>query len=282
MKDHPCFSIVTPSLNMLPYLKNCVKSVEDQEHVECEHIVVDGISTDGTVQWLQQNSKTKNIIEKDRSMYDAINKGLKIAQGRILAYLNCDEQYLNGTLEWVKNYFDRHEDVEVLFGDILLIRPSGSLVAYRKAYKPRWRYILSSHLYLPTCAMFFKRRIVEDRVLMNPDYACLGDVDFVVRVLRAGYCVKHVKRYMSAFTMTGTNLSLDKRAETEKTFLLSQFPGLPSAMTGVLNLARWGEKFFCGSYFQSSPLIYAVYTDKDKEKREEFCVKKASFRWRYE
>jgi len=276
------FSIITPSLNQLQYLKRCSASIMDQNNVDLEHIVIDGVSKDGTVEWLEEMRDIQYICEPDKGMYDALNKGFRRSRGQILGHLNCDEQYLNGTLEWVKNYFDRHEDVEVLFGDILLIRPSGSLIAYRKAYKPRWRYILSSHLYLPSCAMFFKRRIVEDRVLMNPDYACLGDVDFVVRVLRAGYSVKHVKRYMSAFTMTGTNLSLDKRAEAEKTFLLSQFPGLPSAMTGVLNLARWGEKFFSGSYFQSYPLIYAVYTDKDKEKREEFCVKKASFRWRYE
>ncbi len=276
------FTIITPSLNQLPYLKRCAASVKDQKHVDLEHIVVDGLSTDGTVPWLQQNSRTSTIIKKDRGMYEAINRGLKRAQGRILAYLNCDEQYLPGTLEWVKKSFESQDDLDVLFGDILLIRPDGSLIAYRKAYKPRWRYILSSHLYVSSCAMFFKRRIIEDQVFMNPNFISAGDADFVVRLLRSGYRSRHVRKYMSAFTMTGTNLGRNAISEAEMETLRSQYPGFLPSVKGALNLARWTEKLLSGAYFQYSPLKYAVYVGEDTEKRKEFCVPKASFRWKNE
>ena len=78
-------SIITPSFNMLPYLERCAASVNDQEMVETEHIVVDGASTDGTKQWLAQQPHVKHISEKDKGMYDAINKGLRMANGNMLA-----------------------------------------------------------------------------------------------------------------------------------------------------------------------------------------------------
>ncbi len=87
-------SVVTPSYNMLDYLKRCHKSVADQRGVDVEHIVVDGLSTDGTKEFLESQASIHAIIERDQGMYDAVNKGLLTARGEIMSYLNCDEQYL--------------------------------------------------------------------------------------------------------------------------------------------------------------------------------------------
>jgi glycosyltransferase involved in cell wall biosynthesis len=94
-------SIVTPSYNMLDYLKRCHASIADQEKVSFEHLVIDGASKDGTPEWLRENPDIVSLSEPDNGMYDAINKGFRLAKGRILAYLNCDEQYLPGTLKYV-------------------------------------------------------------------------------------------------------------------------------------------------------------------------------------
>ena len=131
-------SIITPSYNMLPYLKCCAASIADQKGVCVDHIVIDANSIDGTQEWLAGQSKIRFISELDNGMYDAINKGLKYAKGDILAYLNCDEQYLPGTLAFVMEYFVSHPDVDVLFGDFLVVNSDGSLVSYRKAFQPRW------------------------------------------------------------------------------------------------------------------------------------------------
>ena len=270
---------------MLPYLKNCVRSVQDQNSVAKEHIVVDGISTDGTLEWLR-TLRTKNRLKlssgKDKGMYDALNKGFRMAQGQILACLNCDEQYLPGTLTWVKAYFSRHKDVDVLFGDSLLIRPDGSLVAYWKGYKPIGSFILSSYLYVLTCTMFFRRKIVDDGVYMNPAFKLKGDAEFVVRLLRLGYTLRHERRYLAAFTMTGKNLSLDERAKREKRLLRQQFPDFPYRWAWFINLGRLAHKLTSGAYFQPKPLHYSVYTDEHLTQRKMFNVRKATFRWRNE
>jgi glycosyltransferase involved in cell wall biosynthesis len=266
---------------MLPYLKRCAASVADQEGGKFEHIVIDGGSADGSVEWLAEQHHIRSISEKDNGMYDAVNKGLKLAKGNILAYLNCDEQYLPGTLGYVKDYFEKNPDVDMIFGDLLLIRPDGTLAAYRKGYQPRWYYIITSHLYVLTCTMFFRRKVIEKGFFFDTGYRAAGDAEFVVRVLRSGFNAKHVKRYQAAFTMTGKNLGADEQSRLERKQLLAKAPFYICISRLHLNFLRLIEKFFSGAYFQKKPLEYSVYV-QDENQRKTFCVNKASFRWRFQ
>src|SRR5882757_299741 len=101
------FSVITPSFRNSNWLKLCVASVADQA-VEVEHIVQDAGSDDGTLDWLSREPRVKAIVEPDSGMYDAVNRGLRRAQGDILSYLNCDEQYLPGALSAVEQFFSEH------------------------------------------------------------------------------------------------------------------------------------------------------------------------------
>ena len=116
----PRFSIVTPSFRNSDWLKLCIASVTDQG-MTLEHIVQDAGSDDGTLDWLTVDSRVRAFVERDSGMYDAMNRGLRRAQGEILACLNCDEQYLPGTLKAVSDFFERHPDVEMVFGDFVVV-----------------------------------------------------------------------------------------------------------------------------------------------------------------
>src|SRR5947207_3288616 len=107
VKSSVRFSIITPSFNPAPWLPLCIASVADQA-VDVEHIVQDAGSTDGTLEWLRNDGRVKAFVERDGGMYDALNRGLRRAQGDILAYLNCDEQYLPGCLQRVDAFFRDH------------------------------------------------------------------------------------------------------------------------------------------------------------------------------
>src|SRR5688572_7753502 len=98
------FSIVTPSFRGARWLQLCIASVADQD-VDHEHIVQDSCSDDGTQDWLPRDGRVKAYIEKDKGMYDAVNRGLRRATGDILAYINCDEQYLPNALSQVAQFF---------------------------------------------------------------------------------------------------------------------------------------------------------------------------------
>ena len=186
IKQLPFFSIITPSYNMLPYLKACCSSVQDQG-LALEHIVMDGASTDGTREWLLNRPDTLSISEKDNGMYDAINKGIELSSGEIIAYLNCDEQYLVGTLKKVQDFFMKNASIDILFGNTLIIRPDGQLLAYRKCFTPRWQYIWGSYMYLHSSSMFIRRKVFESGFLFDTDWKTIGDADFVIRVLRNNF-----------------------------------------------------------------------------------------------
>jgi len=329
----PKISIITPSYNMLPYLKMAAASIADQGIYSpqtesqtgdqptskpefpvgaggaaitdgsyrksppvhrrqnnslpmttdlVEHLVIDGGSNDATREWLVQQTGIRSISEKDEGMYDAVNKGLKMARGDILAYLNCDEQYLPGTLPFVLEYFENHPTVDMIFGDLLLIRPDGSLIAFRKGYMPRWSYILSSHLYVLSCTMFFRRRIFEAGIMFDTQYRAAADAHFVVKVLRQGYKACHIKKYFSVFLITGQNMSGQVQGVRELIELRQSAPLMVRMARPFLNAARLTEKFFSGAYFQKKPLEYAVYTQEKPQQRKFFSVDKASFRWQFE
>src|SRR5688572_33122025 len=84
-------SVITPSFRNSRWLKLCIASVADQD-IDHEHIVQDSCSDDGTQDWLPHDKRVKAFIEKDKGMYDAVNRGLRRATGEILSYINCDEQ----------------------------------------------------------------------------------------------------------------------------------------------------------------------------------------------
>lgn len=277
--ESPDISVITPSYNGLPFLKLCCASVADQQGVRVEHIVVDGGSSDGTVEWLKTQSSLSWVSEPDHGMYDAINKGLRRAGGRYLAYLNCDEQYLPSALSRVRAYLDDAPLVDLVFGHTLLVRPDGSLLAYRKSYPLRWAYVLASHLYASSCTTFFRRRIVDEGVLYDHRWKTVGDADFVVRLLRHGYQARNLPEYLAAFTITGSNSSASSRAEEECRQMLAEAPAWVRWLRAPLNIARLLEKFGHGAYSQKWPLQYSIYAPDDVTQRKSFTAEGASFRW---
>jgi glycosyltransferase involved in cell wall biosynthesis len=273
------FSIITPSLDCLPYLKRCCAAVRDQSGASLEHIIVDGGSSDGTRQWLESRNDLLWISEKDNGMYDAINKGLNMAGGSFVAYLNCDEQYLPSTLKAVNECFQQNPSADVVFGDMLVVRPDGSLLACRKAYPLRRQYISASHLYVPSCCIFWRRRIVEQGYRFPTEYKTRADAEYVVNLLQNGFRTRHLKRYLAAFTITDRNLGSSPIAAEENRLALSRAPIAIRMFRHVLTLMRRIEKLCSGAYFQKFPVVYEIYGQDDQSHRTTFTAKKASVRW---
>ena len=273
----PDFTIVTPSFNSLQYLPRACASVADQAGVTAEHIVLDGGSADGTADWLRRQSKLRVHIGPDAGMYDAINHGFQLSRGSIVGHLNCDEQYLPGTLAAVADYFATHPHVSIVCGSILAVDPRGDILAFRKIYPLRWRYVMGSHLYASTCALFYRRDVINAGYRFDTQYRVIGDIDFVIRVLRAGYRVGLLKQYVSTFAITGENLSL--RAQQELQAYKAALPRWIKWGRYPLNMARLIEKTLSGAYTQAFPFEYAIYDDSLVQRRV-YTVRAASARWR--
>jgi glycosyltransferase involved in cell wall biosynthesis len=285
-------SIITPSYNMLAYIKRCRASVADQQGVDVEHIVADGGSSDGTPEWLasvaqriepqrpqpRPGSSFRYFSGKDAGMYDALNKGFDTASGEVVAWLNCDEQYLEGTLARVRAVFAADPKLDVLFGGALLVRPDNSLLAARKPYPARYAYIATSHLYNLSCAMFFRRRIWQGDIRFDTRFRNLGDHDLVLRMLKKGVRSRTLPVPFSAFTFTGGNLSWTEGAQREAIQLRTEAPAWAKTMRIPLNAMRVTEKLLHGGYGHD-PVDYALYEGDATAPRRKFHVDKVSVKW---
>ena len=201
------FSIITPSFRQVEHLKLCALSVADQTgNVTVEHLVHDGLSGSAFDRWAASQDSANCISEKDNGMYDAINRGFARSKGDILAWLNCDEQYLPETLSKVAEYFERHPEADILFGDIVVIAPDGKPIGYRQAVKPMPGHIRTCFLSTFSAATFVRRKVIEQGYLLNTRYRAISDAVWIDGLLRAGFRCMLLNEPLSVFTQTGSNL----------------------------------------------------------------------------
>ncbi len=115
--EHPLISVITPTLNQAQFIDETIQSVLKQNYENFEHIVLDGGSTDGTLEILKRYPHLRWISEKDKGQSDALNKGLRMARGEIIAWLNSDDYYARGAFYRIAGAFETNPAEKVLVGD---------------------------------------------------------------------------------------------------------------------------------------------------------------------
>jgi glycosyltransferase involved in cell wall biosynthesis len=208
-------SVITPSYKQLPWLKLCAASVADQEGVIVEHIIQDAQSGPELEEWIRKNTKAKLHVECDAGMYDAINRGFSKATGDIVCWLNSDEQYLEGTLAKVARYFEVHPEIDILFGDALLVSNTGALLSYRRTIAPNVRHIQAVHLNTLSCATFFRRSVLEQGFKLNTRWRAIADGVLIADLLRADIPMAVMNEPLAVFTITDSNLGMTSLAQSE-------------------------------------------------------------------
>jgi len=274
------FSIITPSFRNSQWLKLCVASVADQQGVEVEHIVQDAGSDDGTLDWLTRDPRVQAHVEKDKGMYDAVNRGFRRARGELLAYLNCDEQYLPGTLKKVSDYFDLHPKVDIVFGDCVVVDARGNYLCERRPLTPRRLHILTSgNLGFLTAATFLRRRVIDmHQLFFNPEMRDVGDAEWALRVMELGLTTTVMPGFLSVFTETGHNLNLGANTAKERIQFVNSSPRFARYLSPLLllhfRLRRWRA-----GHYRCQPHDYSIYTLESPDRRQTFHVAKPTFRW---
>jgi glycosyltransferase involved in cell wall biosynthesis len=270
-------SIVTPSYRRSAWLKLCIASVADQPG-EVEHIVQDAGSDDDTLDWLPRDPRVKVFVEKDQGMYDGINRGLRRAGGDLLAYLNCDEQYLPGALAAVTGFFEQHPQTDVLFGDVVMTDPEGRYLYHRKMQTPLKYHTWTCHLSTLSCAMFFRRRVVFDYgFLFDPRLRDVGDGEWMVRLLQRGVRMAALGQYTSVFTCTGANMSKGENARRENRELCQSAPLWARRLKPLFVLKHRLRRLLGGMYSQP-PFAYEIFTLASPDRRQRYDVSRPTVR----
>lgn len=192
-------SIVTPVFNSIRWIELCVLSVRHAlKGRNYEHIVVDGCSTDGTVEYLKQQKDIRLIPGPDKGMYDALNKGMAAARGRILGHLNADEQYDRAGLAHALQKLDQ-TGADAVFGPtIMLDGQLNFLYLFNQNTVPRpidadW------HMPVQTCSFLFRRGIWE-RCPYPAEYRIVGDHVWFRRQMKLGLKLVSIRYPIGIFT----------------------------------------------------------------------------------
>ncbi|HEY4984649.1 MAG TPA: glycosyltransferase family 2 protein [Verrucomicrobiae bacterium] len=272
------FSIVTPSFNQSHWLKFCVASIADQQGVELEHIVQDAGSTDGTQDWLAKDSRVKTVVEKDGGMYDAINRGFRKASGDIVAYLNCDEQYLPGALAAVEETFHANPDADIVLADTVVTDEKGQFICCRKSLVPRrlwmWTYMPSL-----TSSIFLRRRVLDDfNLYFDTRWKILGDAVWMKEAMMMRLKMLVLRRYTSIFTETGENLWLKPAHVRERQLAARMTPTWVRWLRWPLTQSHRVRAVGHRLYWEK-PFTYSLYTLANPEKRTDIFVPKPTGIW---
>ncbi len=175
-------SIITIVLNNKETIGTAIDSVLSQDYKDIEYIVIDGGSVDGTVNVIKKYWEKISIFlsEPDQGLYDALNKGIKLSTGEIIAILHSDDVFYDKYV--VTDMIDRIQmtNAEICFSDLLIMNNNQILRFYRANYYKKWLFRIGWQPPHPTC--FIKKSLFQEFGLYSTEYKGAGDFDFLVRI----------------------------------------------------------------------------------------------------
>jgi glycosyltransferase involved in cell wall biosynthesis len=201
-------SIITPCYNSANSIGKTIDSIRAQTYNNIEYIVVDGASLDGTYDILQNRKSEIDylISEKDKGIYDAINKGLEISTGDIIGILNSDDKFFdNYVIEKIVDIFIKKKEVNCLYGNLIFIDKRERIKRIWKS--KQYRQGLFEESWTPAHPTFYCRSIVYKELgKYKLDYKIAADVDFMFRALEIkGYISWHINDYLIKMSIGGVS-----------------------------------------------------------------------------
>ncbi len=210
-EEHPVgpgTSIVTACYNAGEFIEDTIRSVKEQNYPHAEHIIVDGGSTDGTLDIIRKYEGSYNmrwISEPDDNQYDAINKGLRMASGEIVAYQNADDRYAHDrVLERVVREFRDQPEADIIYGDWEVIDEQGNTIPkVRFHYRIPKKFSKFHLVYIANCipphSTFLRREVLDDVGFIDHHYNVSGDWDWFIRMALAEKRFHYIPETLSYF-----------------------------------------------------------------------------------
>ena len=221
------FTVITVTYNAINTIERTIKSVQEQTYNQIEHIIVDGKSTDGTIELIKQlkDANTHWISEKDNGIYDAMNKGTSLAKGNYICYLNAgDVFHEKETVEKMMILAKANESPDILYGETVIVDIKGEFLHNRRLKAPAkltWKSFKQGMLVCHQ-AFIIHRRIFEPYDL---SYRFSADVDWCIRLMKESSSIVNTKLTLIKYLNEGVTTANRKESLKERYAIMSKHYG---------------------------------------------------------
>lgn len=202
---NPKVSIITPSFNQAKFLRQTIESVLSQDYPNIEYIIIDGGSTDGSLEIIKAYEEHLAYWESapDHGQTDAINKGFAKAKGKYLAWLNSDDIYQPGAISEAVEFLEEHPDVGMVYGDCTFIDAKGRRIGLFPAAQTDYARLRRGYVHIPQQSSFFRRELWEKVGPLDPSFYFAMDYDLWVRLAEETSLVYLPGRIWASFRLHG-------------------------------------------------------------------------------
>jgi glycosyltransferase involved in cell wall biosynthesis len=232
----PKLSVITVVYNNARDIERTILSVLTQTYSEIEYIVIDGLSTDGTLRYINRyrNLITKVVSEKDEGIYDAMNKGLALTTGDYVIFMNSgDEFYDNDTVEKV---FATEPDADIYYGETEMINEQGEILGRRRHQAPDHLdfYSFKYGMTVSHQAIYIKKFLAEP---FDRRYVLSADIDWIMRAIMSAKKTVKVDGYVARYLVGGMSKARHRKSLVERFDIMRRYYGLFPTIANHLVIA---------------------------------------------
>lgn len=221
--DEPLVSIVTVVYNRKTYLEQAIKSVLNQQYKNIEYIIIDGGSTDGTLEIIKKYDDRLDywLSEPDNGIYNAMNKGIKISSGELIGILNSDDYYPPFSLREIVNEYSL-SDTDIIHGNMIFFTEYNDFCNFMNAKPDIEQMFFRPSIFHPTC--FIKKTVYSEIGLFDETFQLIADYDFLLRAMEHNCEFHYIDKLIAVFRHGGASIS--GKGWNESIYLLKKHPGL--------------------------------------------------------
>ena len=221
----PKLSVITIVYNNALYIERTMLSVLNQTYPNIEYIIIDGLSTDGTLDIIKKykDKIAKLISEKDEGIYDAMNKGLALAKGDYVLFMNSGDEFYSS--DTVGSVFASAENADIYYGETEMIDANSKSLGQRRHKAPEnftWRSF-NYGMSISHQAIYIKRAIVEP---FNRKYELSADIDWILNAAKKAKTIVNTHQYVAKYLVGGMSKAKHRQSLSERFDIMKQYYGL--------------------------------------------------------